>query len=137
MSLALCGRRCSRTGSCERQAGRATVALLTHVVFCWLCTLIMSAEPESIQLLKSLLRATLRISVADGRLFIGTFVGTDKAMNVLLVNTDEFRLGVDENPDGRFVGQILVPWELVKKVEAQGDATGSDGLDGKGNGLYI
>ncbi|KAI0056802.1 hypothetical protein BV25DRAFT_1775689, partial [Artomyces pyxidatus] len=77
-------------------------------------------EPDSIKQLKFLLRSTLRISVSDGRIFIGTFVGTDKALNLLLVNTDEFRLGPRENPGGRYVGQIMVPWRLVVRVEMDG-----------------
>jgi len=59
----------------------------------------------------------MRISVTDGRIFIGTFVGTDKALNILLVNTDEYRVEPGENPNGRFVGQVLLPWKIVKKVE--------------------
>ncbi|KAI0031810.1 hypothetical protein K488DRAFT_51205 [Vararia minispora EC-137] len=78
-----------------------------------------STNSSSVELLTSLLRDTLRVLINDNRIFIGTFVGTDKAMNILLVNTDEFRLGPDENPNGRFVGQVLIPWEFVQKVEVQ------------------
>ncbi|KAL4260146.1 Sm domain-containing protein [Pleurotus pulmonarius] len=56
--------------------------------------------------LESLLRHVLRISVNDGRIFI-----------------EEYRIGLNENPSGRFVGQIMIPWKIVTKVEAQGDAT--------------
>jgi small nuclear ribonucleoprotein (snRNP)-like protein len=95
----------------------------------------MPAEPtRSIELLESLLRETLRILLSDGRIIIGTFVGTDKAMNILLVNTDEFRLGPGENPNGRFVGQVLVPWKFVQKVEVRatygaGDLSGDEDRD--------
>jgi len=61
------------------------------------------------------------VTIDDGRIFMGTFVGTDKQLNVLLVNTEEFRIGpdaVDGNPNGRFVGQVMIPWRLVCKVEA-------------------
>lgn len=68
--------------------------------------------------LKSLLRQTLRISVVDGRVFIGSFFGTDKPLNIILADAEEYRVGLDENPGGRFVGQILIPWRLVMKVEA-------------------
>jgi N-alpha-acetyltransferase 38, NatC auxiliary subunit len=74
----------------------------------------------SIIRLKALLRETLRITVIDGRIFLGTFVGADSLLNVLLINTEEFRLGPEENWNGRFVGQVLIPWKLVVKVEALG-----------------
>ena len=48
-------------------------------------------------------------------------MGTDKQLNILLVSTDEFRIGSDAvngNPDGRFVGQVMIPWRLVRRVEA-------------------
>ena len=104
--------------------------------------IIMLENPQAVQALQSLLRESLRISISDGRIFIGTFVGTDKAMNILLVNTDEFRVGPNENPDGRFVGQILVPWRLVQKIEMQSEADstneeGSQDDDAVGLGSYI
>ncbi|KAH9921339.1 uncharacterized protein B0H18DRAFT_861604, partial [Fomitopsis serialis] len=74
----------------------------------------------SIQHLKSLLRLPIRVAIDDGRIFMGTFVGTDKQLNILLVSTEEFRIGadaVDGNPNGRFVGQVMIPWRLVRKVE--------------------
>lgn len=70
--------------------------------------------------LKDLLRETLRITIADGRIFLGTFVGTDSLLNVLLINTEEFRLGPEENRNGRYVGQVLIPWKLVVEAEALG-----------------
>ena len=70
--------------------------------------------------LKDLLRETLRITVSDGRIFLGTFVGTDSLLNILLINTEEFRLGPDETRNGRYVGQVLIPWKLVVKAEASG-----------------
>ncbi|KAI0735869.1 hypothetical protein C8Q76DRAFT_713537 [Earliella scabrosa] len=76
----------------------------------------------NVEQLKALLRATLRVTVADGRVFLGTFAGTDKQLNVLLVNTDEYRLGPDAGPDGldgRYVGQVMIPWRLVVRVESR------------------
>ncbi|PSS37323.1 hypothetical protein PHLCEN_2v800 [Hermanssonia centrifuga] len=83
-------------------------------------------DTPAIQSLKSLLRQSLRITILDGRIFLGTFAGTDKQLNILLINTDEFRLAPRQhiNPDGRFVGLVLIPWRLVVKVEVhkpQGD----------------
>ncbi|KAI0091906.1 hypothetical protein BDY19DRAFT_871703, partial [Irpex rosettiformis] len=87
--------------------------------------------------LRSLLRQTMRISITDGRIFLGTFAGTDRLLNILLINTDEFRLptlpssesgfteddgltssiSYNPNPNGRFVGLVLIPWRLVVKAE--------------------
>lgn len=67
------------------------------------------------------------MTIDDGRIFVGTFVGTDKQLNVLLVSTEEFRIGpdaVDGNPDGRFVGQVMIPWRLVRRVEAPSERDG-------------
>lgn len=70
--------------------------------------------------LKSLLRQTLRVFAQDGRIFIGMFVGTDAKLNILLVNTEEYRFDAgSDHPEGRFVGQVMIPWRLVVKAEAQ------------------
>ncbi|KAI0960901.1 hypothetical protein AcV7_000152 [Taiwanofungus camphoratus] len=90
-----------------------------------------SSTPGSIQNLKSLLRQTLRITIDDHRIFLGTFVGTDKQLNILLVNTEEFRIGsdyIDGDPHGRYVGQIMVPWRLVNKVEVSEGAGPVSGI---------
>ncbi|KAG1746840.1 hypothetical protein EDB19DRAFT_328693 [Suillus lakei] len=69
----------------------------------------------SIAALKSLLTTTLRITTSDNRVFIGTFMGTDQLLNIILVNTEEYILG---NEASRFVGQVMLPWRLVLHVEA-------------------
>jgi len=83
-------------------------------------------DTEAIQNLNSILRGTLRIIIDDNRAFIGTFVGTDKSLNILLLNTEEFRLGADANPAGRYVGQVMIPWRLIRsiglQVAGEGDA---------------
>ncbi|KAJ7237437.1 hypothetical protein B0H12DRAFT_106548 [Mycena haematopus] len=84
----------------------------------------------AVERLKGLLCQNLRVTVADGRIFIGSFAGTDVPLNILLLNTDEFRLGPDENPDGRYVGQILIPWKLVVKAEVQTGGVLLNTLDG-------
>lgn len=77
-------------------------------------------DTEAIRNLKSILRGTLRIITRDDRAFIGTFVGTDKSLNILLVNTEEFRLTPgDENTSGRYVGQVMVPWRLIENIGLQ------------------
>ncbi|OBZ80103.1 N-alpha-acetyltransferase 38, NatC auxiliary subunit [Grifola frondosa] len=98
-----------------------------------------SPPSDNIEHLKSLLKQPLRIAVEDGRVFLGTFAGTDKQLNVILVNTDEFRPAAgyqDANPNGRFVGQVMIPWRLVRRVEAR---SGSGGLrlpDSDGDAVY-
>jgi N-alpha-acetyltransferase 38, NatC auxiliary subunit len=76
-------------------------------------------DTQAIQNLKSILRTTLRIITDDDRAFVGTFVGTDKDLNILLVNTEEFRLGASEGPAGRFVGQVMIPWRLIQNIGLQ------------------
>ncbi|KAI1790456.1 hypothetical protein LXA43DRAFT_505417 [Ganoderma leucocontextum] len=97
---------------------------------------------ENVEQLKVLLRKTLRVSVTDGRVFLGTFAGTDKQLNILLINTDEYRLGPDagsDGLDGRYVGQVMIPWRLVVRVEthAAGDRTRSTAyLDSDEDSMY-
>lgn len=76
---------------------------------------------DGVEGLKSLLNRTTRVTIRDGRVFLGTFAGTDKLLNILLLNADEFRFSPRQyaNPHGRFVGLILIPWRLVVKAEAQ------------------
>lgn len=76
-------------------------------------------DTEAIQNLKSILRGIIRIITNDSRAFIGTFVGTDKSLNILLLNTEEFRLDADANPAGRYVGQVMIPWRLIKDIGLQ------------------
>jgi small nuclear ribonucleoprotein (snRNP)-like protein len=74
----------------------------------------------AVQEIKALLTRFLRITTTDGRVFIGTFAGTDKPLNIILINAEEYRFsepGVGSI--GRFVGQVIFPWKIVVKVEAQ------------------
>ena len=83
-------------------------------------------EPSSLDRIQSYLRQPLRISINDGRIFLGTFAGTDKPLNILLTNAEEYRAGMGQMLEGRFVGQILIPWKLVTKVEAQAQDSSQD-----------
>lgn len=76
-------------------------------------------DTEAIRNLKSILRGTLRIITDDNRAFVGTFVGTDKSLNILLLNTEEFRLDAGENTAGRYVGQVMIPWRIVQNIGLQ------------------
>ena len=80
-----------------------------------------AGDTPAVARLKGLLNHTLRVTIRDGRVFLGSFAGTDALLNILLVNTDEFRFAPPQhaNPGGRFVGLVLVPWRLVLSVEAQ------------------
>lgn len=81
-----------------------------------------SEVPQShstLKRLKALLRQLLRVTVSDGRIFLGTFAGTDQPLNLLLVNAEEFRQDAEENFNSRYVGQIVIPWKLVVKVEGE------------------
>ena len=85
---------------------------------------------QAIDAVKSLLNRSMRIRTSDGRIFIGTFVCVDKQLNVVLTNTDEYRVtpradandnGTTEKVDerGRYVTMVMVPWRLVVKIEAR------------------
>ncbi len=71
--------------------------------------------------IQALLQRTLRISISDGRLFVGTFACVDKQLNIVLTNTEEFRSGPPVSPpaQGRYVTMVMIPWKFVTKVEAQ------------------
>jgi len=73
---------------------------------------------DALPRLRALLQQILRITITDGRVFIGTFAGTDKPLNIILINAEEYRIGPGQNPDGRYVGQVMFPWKVVVKVEA-------------------
>ncbi|KAG2034344.1 hypothetical protein BDR03DRAFT_965433 [Suillus americanus] len=89
---------------------------------------------SSIAALKSLLTTTLRITTTDNRVFIGTFMGTDQLLNIILVNTEEYILG---NEASRFVGQIMLPWRLVLHVEAFDQQNTSNSKAKDNRSLYI
>ena len=76
-------------------------------------------DTEAIRNLKSILRGTLRVIINDNRAFIGTFVGTDKSLNILLLNTEEFRLDNGESTTGRYVGQVMIPWRIIQSIGLQ------------------
>jgi N-alpha-acetyltransferase 38, NatC auxiliary subunit len=76
------------------------------------------ASSAAIPQLKALLRQTLRISVQDDRVFVGMFVGTDQLLNLLIVNAEEYR-PQRANSNGRYIGQVLIPWSLITLVEVR------------------
>jgi len=79
-------------------------------------------DRPAVSQIKSFLQSVLRISISDGRLFVGTFACVDKQLNIVLTNTEEFRLGPPGSPppvQGRYVTMVMIPWKFVTKVEAQ------------------
>lgn len=81
-------------------------------------------QVSALDSLRSFLQKILRITTVDARIFIGTFAGTDKLLNIILINAEEYRISqslgqkvmtVDE--DGRCVGQVVLPWKMIAKVE--------------------
>lgn len=83
---------------------------------------------DALTTVKDYLQRTLRICILDNRVFLGTFVCMDKQLNIILTNTEEYRLG--ESSQGRFVGMVMVPWKQVTKVEVQGSGVQGDFEDG-------
>ena len=87
-------------------------------------------DPNSTALdsLRSFLQQVLRITTVDSRIFMGVFAGTDKPLNIILINAEEYRISqipgqkVEVIEDGRYVGQVLLPWKMIVKVEVHDDA---------------
>lgn len=78
----------------------------------------LSTSSSAITAVRAILGRTLRVATNDNRIFLGTFVGTDQLLNLLLVNTEEVLLEPRLNTGGRYVGQVLIPWRVVKQVGA-------------------
>ena len=98
----------------------------------------IDSENTVVERLRGLLNQLLRISTNDGRVFIGTFSGTDKPLNLILLNVEEYRIsGPDAKPEGRFIGQVIFPWKVILKVEARSTSSKRDAGSQRGDdGLY-
>lgn len=53
----------------------------------------MATDTDNIARLRGYLNHKARIAITDGRVFIGTFVCTDKQKNIILAHTTEYRGG--------------------------------------------
>jgi small nuclear ribonucleoprotein (snRNP)-like protein len=113
----------------------------TSTCTCLLTLMSLAQSPNAaLSNLKSLLSQTLRVSIHDGRTFVGTFAGTDQLLNILLVNTEEYR---SNSMMGRYVGQVMIPWKFVVTAEVNGrlvsalakDKSGGE-LQAEENSLY-
>lgn len=95
---------------------------------------------RALDALTSTLNQYYRISIQDGRVFIGVFTCMDKDKNIILTSTEEYRLeksGTYAKGSpwflqlvslqvlmlfrllGRYVGMVMVPWRYVVKVEVE------------------
>jgi len=63
-----------------------------------------------------LLSTSTKISVIDGRSFIGLFICTDSDMNIVLANATEHRHG-SRGAVERWVGLIMVPGTRITSVQ--------------------
>ncbi|KAI9490436.1 hypothetical protein BDB00DRAFT_555608 [Zychaea mexicana] len=71
-------------------------------------------DTPNIKKLRSYLNFRTRITITDGRVFVGTFVCIDKQKNIIIAHSKEFR--GDEN---RLVGLVMIPGKHLVKVEAE------------------
>ncbi len=74
---------------------------------------------RALAMLRSTLNQFYRITIQDGRIFIGCFVCIDKGKNMVLANTEEFLPGAADKTKGRFVGLVMIPWRWVVKAEVE------------------
>ncbi|KZT61869.1 hypothetical protein CALCODRAFT_446873 [Calocera cornea HHB12733] len=75
-----------------------------------------TSTASAVDELRSTLSANYRVSINDGRVFMGTFACIDKEKNMVLINADEYRFEEGRWMD-RYVGMIMLPWEIVKTCE--------------------
>ncbi|KAI8982974.1 hypothetical protein BDB01DRAFT_791881 [Pilobolus umbonatus] len=75
---------------------------------------IMVANTEKIKRLASYLNFKCRISITDGRIFIGTLICIDKNKNIILGQTEEIR-----GDESRPVGLVMIPGKHLVKIEAE------------------
>ncbi|TFK47922.1 hypothetical protein OE88DRAFT_1664881 [Heliocybe sulcata] len=79
-----------------------------------------TASSPAITRFKALLRQIIRVTIKDKRIFLGTLVGTDNSLNIILVSTEEYSISLEDGSStSRYVGQVMIPWHLVTKVEAE------------------
>ncbi|KAA8913763.1 hypothetical protein FN846DRAFT_751499, partial [Sphaerosporella brunnea] len=90
--------------------------------------------------LQAFINKSLRVTTTDARFFIGELKCTDRDRNLILVNTTEYRypsandvLNAAKESDGssgkvrvdmtnRFIGLVVVPGNVITKIEVQESA---------------
>ncbi|KAG9084384.1 hypothetical protein FS749_005273 [Ceratobasidium sp. UAMH 11750] len=79
-----------------------------------------TAHPnDKVRDLQWLLSKTLRITIQDGRSFVGTFACIDREKNIVLSSTEEYPALPHSDDGPRFIGLIMVPWRWVVQVELE------------------
>ncbi|KAF8797623.1 hypothetical protein BYT27DRAFT_7125055, partial [Phlegmacium glaucopus] len=94
--------------------------------------------------LQSFLQRLLRITTIDSRIFLGTFAGTDKPLNIILIDAEEYHISqgpgkrVKLSENRRYVGQVLLPWKTIVRVEVydRNNAMEKERRD-KGDNIYL
>ncbi|RUS30493.1 hypothetical protein BC938DRAFT_479309 [Jimgerdemannia flammicorona] len=76
--------------------------------------LTMPRDTQNIARLRSYLNLKARVHASDGRVFLGTFVCTDKERNVILAHTEEF-----SGQEKRQVGLVMIPGKHLVKIEIE------------------
>ncbi|KAJ8662664.1 hypothetical protein O0I10_001628 [Lichtheimia ornata] len=74
----------------------------------------MDTDTDNIARLRGYLNHKARIAITDGRVFIGTFVCTDKQKNIILAHTTEYR-----GDEHRIVGLVMIPGKHLVKMEIE------------------
>lgn len=108
----------------------------------WMCSLIGCAVPSSAAVVGASAAAPpaplpplLRVSLHDGRVYTGRLHCTDSRANLVLAQASQEAGDIDGTPVGAFqIGQILVAWKLVAKVErmvATNSASATSSADGR------
>lgn len=77
-----------------------------------------------VETLTSTLNTTYKISIPDGRIFIGTFICIDPQGNIILDRTTEYvKQKIEEEGEegkkGREIGMVLIPKKYWMSVERE------------------
>ncbi|XP_046851652.1 N-alpha-acetyltransferase 38, NatC auxiliary subunit-like [Xenia sp. Carnegie-2017] len=69
-------------------------------------------------LLQSWLNKIMKVKISDGRRLIGSFLCSDKDMNMILGSCQEFVYGEDyENEEPRILGLAMIPGKHIVSIE--------------------
>jgi len=104
---------------------------------------IATTSTAALVTLQSFLQQLLRITTTDNRVFLGTFAGTDKPLNIILINAEEYHLSNQnrvkfDDENGRYVGQVMLPWKMIVKVEVyERDSAMEKERRDRGDNIYL
>ncbi|CAG7852374.1 SubName: Full=Uncharacterized protein {ECO:0000313/EMBL:CCA68607.1} [Serendipita indica DSM 11827] len=86
-------------------------------------------DSPAIAKLRALLGKELRVTIGDGRIFLGNFACTDKELNIVMTQVYEFPVGFQDDhlvENGRFVGMLMFPWRHITAIEVHIQSLGED-----------